>query len=150
MPGGKERQRQIAAILDSRGDEIVLWYINGKSATAIGRSLGIFAKTVLAYLEQRGVPRRSLAEQRTFHHTPAVIPLTKSQVSASCVTLGQRIKALRQERGVSQRRLCLEIGITPAALCNIELNHRGVRFSTLVKIAHALNVDISTLVKENV
>lgn len=61
--------------------------------------------------------------------------------------LGRSIKGVRERRGIAQKRLAYEAGISPAALCNIELGDRGPYALTLYKISLALNVSVDLLLK---
>ena len=54
--------------------------------------------------------------------------------------VGPRIAELRQERGVSQRRLADAIGVDPSAMSRIESGQRGLAVDELVAIADFLGV----------
>jgi DNA-binding XRE family transcriptional regulator len=55
--------------------------------------------------------------------------------------LGERIKRLRQQRGVSQEQLAEEAGVGRITLSRIETGHeQSPRFDTLERIAKALGV----------
>lgn len=59
--------------------------------------------------------------------------------------LGQRIKALRAERGLQQRQLAEKAGLTPSMLSQIESGRLTPSLPTLGKLAAALGVPIATL-----
>jgi transcriptional regulator with XRE-family HTH domain len=60
-------------------------------------------------------------------------------------SLGQRIKALRAERGLQQRQLAEKAGLTPSMLSQIESGRLTPSLPTLGKVAGALGVPIGSL-----
>lgn len=62
--------------------------------------------------------------------------------------LGQRIAAMRNERGMSQDDLVVATGLTQKAISEIENGHRQPRRKTLDLIAKALGVSALDLYKE--
>ena len=56
---------------------------------------------------------------------------------------GRRIKELRVERSLSQERLALNAGITPAYLGLVEREQRNATVVTIEKICAALNVSLA-------
>lgn len=69
--------------------------------------------------------------------------LTQEQV-------GQRIGEVRQQRGVSQRRLAAALDIDPSALSRIESGERGLAVSELVAAAEFLGIAPDTLLRDEV
>jgi transcriptional regulator with XRE-family HTH domain len=61
------------------------------------------------------------------------------------MTLGERLKALRQERGLQQRQLAEKSGLTPSMVSQIESGRLTPSLHTLGKLAGALGVPIATL-----
>jgi transcriptional regulator with XRE-family HTH domain len=59
--------------------------------------------------------------------------------------LGQRIKALRQERALQQRQLAEQAGLTPSMVSQIESGRLTPSLHTLGKIAAAFGVSIGSL-----
>lgn len=59
--------------------------------------------------------------------------------------LGQRIAALRKQRGLSQEELAQQIGISRPSLTQIELGHRGIDVQELQLLSTALGVSIPAL-----
>lgn len=53
---------------------------------------------------------------------------------------GERVKALRQSKGITQIDLAERIGITCQGISSIERGAVGPRFPTILKIATVLNV----------
>lgn len=62
---------------------------------------------------------------------------------------GERVRALRNSRGLNQRELAEIAGLTPGAISQIELGVRGRRpgFDTLQELARALSVPIEELLQ---
>jgi len=61
------------------------------------------------------------------------------------MTLGERIRALRQERGLQQRQLAQKSGLTPSMVSQIESGRLTPSLHTLGKLAGALGVSIASL-----
>jgi DNA-binding XRE family transcriptional regulator len=60
--------------------------------------------------------------------------------------LGANIAKLRKNSGISQDDLALEAEIGRRTVERLEVGETDVRFTTLVKIAKVLNVDVKVLV----
>ena len=56
---------------------------------------------------------------------------------------GKRIRELRTERGLTQERLALNAGITPAYLGLLERDQRNATVVTIERICAALNISMS-------
>jgi transcriptional regulator with XRE-family HTH domain len=63
--------------------------------------------------------------------------------------LGQRIKHLRTERALQQRRLAEKAGLTPSMVSQIESGRLTPSLHTLGKVAGALGVPIAALFEES-
>jgi transcriptional regulator with XRE-family HTH domain len=59
--------------------------------------------------------------------------------------LGRRIRALRQERGLSQEALALESGVSRNMLIQVEWGQRGIMAERLGDIAEVLGVGAADL-----
>lgn len=59
--------------------------------------------------------------------------------------LGKRIKRLREERGISQRKFALMIGMDRSYLISVEAGRRNIAIDNLAKIARGLDVTLSEL-----
>lgn len=62
------------------------------------------------------------------------------------LTLGQKIKKLRKERGLTQIELSVIVNISPVYLGFIENNRRRPSLRTLERLAKALKVKPSELI----
>ncbi|KZK74358.1 MAG: hypothetical protein A3K90_02840 [Pelodictyon luteolum] len=62
--------------------------------------------------------------------------------------IGQRIKELRCQRGLSQEELARRIAIPRTAVTKIESGSQEIRFRELAKFAEALGISLGTLVEE--
>jgi transcriptional regulator with XRE-family HTH domain len=65
--------------------------------------------------------------------------------TATLVYFGQRVRALREERGLSQENLAHLVGMAQARLPAIEAGRRDVRLTTIRRFAQALGVTLSEL-----
>lgn len=60
--------------------------------------------------------------------------------------LGENVQAARTARGITQRCLSIEAGLSRAGIANIERGHGGIAVDRLMKIARVLRVDIADLI----
>lgn len=65
------------------------------------------------------------------------------------MTVGKRIKALRNERGLTQLELASSANISRSYLAGVETGKYNPSLKTLESIARALNVDVATLLQED-
>jgi transcriptional regulator with XRE-family HTH domain len=61
--------------------------------------------------------------------------------------LTMRLKRLREERGLTQERLAKQAGVSHGYLARLEIGMHDPSLSTLAKLAKALKVTVSDLVK---
>lgn len=59
--------------------------------------------------------------------------------------IGQRLRALREERGLSQENFALEAGIARSYYGGIERGQRNLAALNLIRIAAALGVEVGEL-----
>lgn len=59
-----------------------------------------------------------------------------------------RIKELRESKGINQKELSEKAGISRPFLCDLEKNRRGAKPETYQRIADALEVPVSDLRQE--
>jgi transcriptional regulator with XRE-family HTH domain len=62
--------------------------------------------------------------------------------------IGNRIKAIRKERGITQTGLALKAGISRTYLADIEGNRYAPSLKILGVIAEALNLKVSELIED--
>jgi len=60
--------------------------------------------------------------------------------------LGRAVKQIRSERGISQERLGLEAGLDRTYIYGIERGRRNLSYSSLLRVASALEVKASHIV----
>ena len=63
--------------------------------------------------------------------------------------VGQRIRELRQKRGMLQEELARKAGLSPSALSNFEQGRRRTSLDWLKKISKSLDVSVSDLIPES-
>ena len=68
------------------------------------------------------------------------MPRPPKQVVISKKEIGERVRALRQARDMSQGQLALLLGVPPTNVSAIERGVRGLSIHQLVKLAQALEV----------
>jgi transcriptional regulator with XRE-family HTH domain len=66
-------------------------------------------------------------------------------VSKIAQQVGERIRKLRHERGVSQEQLALKAGITPSYLGQVERGEKSPTIDSVDKVARALQVSLEEL-----
>ena len=60
-------------------------------------------------------------------------------------TLGQRIRELRNNKGISQEKFALSIGMDRTYFASVEAGKRNISIVNIEKIAHGLDVSVSEL-----
>ena len=60
-------------------------------------------------------------------------------------TLGQRIKELRNNKGISQEKFALSIGMDRTYFASVEAGKRNISIVNIKKIADGLDVSLSEL-----
>ena len=63
--------------------------------------------------------------------------------------IGRRIAQLREDAGISQRRLAAAIGLDPSALSRVENGARGLAVGELTAIADHLGVDLESILRDD-
>lgn len=66
------------------------------------------------------------------------------------MTTGERIRQLRKEAGLTQKQLGEKCGIAEPTIRKYELGKLKPKIETLIKIANALNVNVSAFSHDNV
>ena len=61
---------------------------------------------------------------------------------------GQRLRTLREEKGMSQLDLEIHSGINRTEISRIENGLKNIEFYTIVKLAEALEIELSQLFKD--
>jgi len=61
--------------------------------------------------------------------------------------LGNRLRELREQKGLTQERFALKIGIDRSYYAGVELGQRNISLKNLEKIAHGLDLSLSELFK---
>jgi transcriptional regulator with XRE-family HTH domain len=61
--------------------------------------------------------------------------------------VAERVRELREERGLSQRKLAAAIEVDPASMNRIESAQRGISTGELVSIAEALGVSVEHILR---
>lgn len=65
---------------------------------------------------------------------------------ASLAALGEVVKALRQDKGLTQERLAKQAGINVTYIGRIERGQRNLTWTALTRLCHGLGVQRSALV----
>lgn len=56
---------------------------------------------------------------------------------------GQRLQTIRKEKGLSQVELESDSGVPRTEISKIENGHKNIELTTIIKLAHALDVPLS-------
>jgi transcriptional regulator with XRE-family HTH domain len=64
------------------------------------------------------------------------------------VSIGDRVRRIRQAQGLSMRNLAKKVGVSPSLISQIERGQVSPSFSTLKGLGSALNEDPSTLIDD--
>ena len=85
------------------------------------------------------------------HHieNDACVPnLSKNRQDPALTSLGEAIRRVRLDNGISQERLALLAELDRSYVGRVERGDNNVALLTLMKIAHALNMQASDLLRE--
>ena len=69
--------------------------------------------------------------------------MSEPKSSATSIDVGERLRVLREQRGLSQRELAAASGLSPNALSQIERSNVSPNVSTLNQLADALGIHIT-------
>ncbi len=61
------------------------------------------------------------------------------------MTIGERIRQVRQQRGLTMAELGAKVGLTAAAISRYELGQRKLSFGAITQIADALEVPLRSI-----
>lgn len=64
--------------------------------------------------------------------------------------LGEKLKTLREQRGMKQAQLANAVDVQPSRISQWETGARGVPLEVLVKLASALSVSVEELLSSTV
>jgi transcriptional regulator with XRE-family HTH domain len=70
------------------------------------------------------------------------------KINKDLVRLGEKIREVRKENGLSQERLALNASLDRSYIGSVERGERNLSFLTLVKIAQCLKCDIARFTKD--
>ena len=73
------------------------------------------------------------------------MPVNKQSRSSYRLLIGQNIRKWRELKGIKQELLALDIGITKAALSNIENNKTDINLHRIEDIANSLDLETMKL-----
>jgi len=68
-------------------------------------------------------------------------------VDNSAKKLGNNMKKLRLEKGMSQGDICRKLGVDRSYISNVESGKKNPTLSTITKLAKALGVSVGELLK---
>lgn len=75
------------------------------------------------------------------------MPIPSDWVLARRQAIGDRIRAVRRQQGLSQERLAELAGMDRQAINRIEQGHQAALIDNLIRIAAALDVPLAELVQ---
>lgn len=84
----------------------------------------------------------------SIHDDPGVPNLSSQRQNPQLVALGSAIKRIRLENKISQEKLALKAELDRSYMGRVERGDNNVALLTLAKIAAALDVTLSDLLKE--
>jgi transcriptional regulator with XRE-family HTH domain len=71
--------------------------------------------------------------------------MEKKTVSKGDIVIGQRIKKIREEKSMTQKKLAEKVMVSPSSITRLESGQTMVSVFTIIKIAEVLNTSISFL-----
>lgn len=106
---------------------------------------GITQQTIAQYEKKETVPKLDTVSKiaDALEINPNIFYSDFSQsVADDSGGIGEKIKAVRLQKGVSQAALARCLGVSTAMICQYEVGKRKPKVETLSKIAGALGVDL--------
>lgn len=106
---------------------------------------GITQQTIAQYEKKDTVPKFETVSKiaNALEINPNIFYSDFSQsVANDSEEIGEKIKAMRLQKGVSQAALARCLGVSTAMICQYEVGKRKPKVETLSKIAGALGVDL--------
>ena len=73
---------------------------------------------------------------------------TKHRAEADAGKTGEKLQALRRAKGLSQEQLAKRIGTQRSNICRIEKGTQNLSLDLMLKIAEALDKDVSVMLEE--
>jgi transcriptional regulator with XRE-family HTH domain len=89
--------------------------------------------TVAPPSQLKTAPYTATRQEQDLPRAPKSVAIDKDQV-------GQRVRAIRQKRGLTQQELADLLGTNQSHVANVERGERGVTLHQIVKMAKALQV----------
>lgn len=74
--------------------------------------------------------------------------LSKQRQHPALIALGNAIRVVRKQQGVSQEKLALLAGVDRSYIGRVERGDNNVALLTLLKIGEALNVSLADIMRE--
>jgi transcriptional regulator with XRE-family HTH domain len=74
---------------------------------------------------------------------------TKRKPESPEYDLGERLRYLREQRGLTQKQLALNANVSQATIAHIEMSSKDPSVETLRKLAEALDIHVATLFSTN-
>jgi transcriptional regulator with XRE-family HTH domain len=84
------------------------------------------------------LPALARIEPYTATHQERAVPKAPKSVAIAKDQVGQRVRAIRQKRGLTQQELADLLGTNQSHVANVERGERGVTIHQIVKMAKAL------------
>ena len=72
----------------------------------------------------------------------------QKQIEKTDIVLGKVLRKLRNDAKLSQEQLALDAGLERTYISMLELGQRTPTIKTLIKLSHALNIQLSDLIKQ--
>jgi DNA-binding XRE family transcriptional regulator len=121
---------------------------HGPGERQLSRDLTLSAFDYTSYITFINQLYRSKSKV-TVHYNPALSTIERELTKMQAVVyVGDRLKALRIRRALTQEELARRAGLSKNAVNRLEVDKAEPRMSTLRKLAQALGVDPSELIGE--
>jgi transcriptional regulator with XRE-family HTH domain/KaiC/GvpD/RAD55 family RecA-like ATPase len=141
-------------------ETIAYWLIErGAHSTRLKAHINQIAQVVVDLTLKRGkatltinkAQRRqpdSINQPTVFWSDGAKVHIETDPSTIGKLNIGLRLKALRTQKGISQKQLAQQVGVTPSTISQIEGNLIYPSLPALVKLAQTLAVDVSSFFHE--
>ncbi len=105
-------------------------------------------KTYLTVLKAEKRNLNIVNQPTVYWHQDLQVSLDPDNLHTGGIDLGRRLKRLRKQRGLSQKELARQVGVTPSNISQVENNQVYPSLPALMKIAEVFSINISYFLPE--
>ncbi len=105
-------------------------------------------KTYLTVLKAEKRDLEIVNQPTVYWHQDLQVKLASDNIHTGQIDLGRRLRTLRKRRGVSQKDLARQVGVTPSNISQVENNQVYPSLPALIKIAEVFSVNVGYFLQD--